>query len=211
MSDGVKAAIVSGVFAVIVALLTVFSRPISERVFPERVPVSDLTTLDDAGPVAPSSTPRRDGAARVERGDEASAPRARATDESEVPPAEPPAEPRATRSPSAPLAGVEGVYTLRSYAINGAPQPLRGEMRLERAGSERFNFVSQVVRTDRYSGPLPYYGAISRSGGTWYVELASPVDPEPATWGPVANDISYAGGVLTFRSAYGHVVVWDKQ
>jgi hypothetical protein len=206
MSDGVKAAIVSGVFAVVVALLTVFSKPLTERFLPERAdPARGVVALDDAGSVAPPAstagaagekdppTPRRRPAGAVGEGDAS------------------PAGARASRLPSVPLAGLEGHYSLVSYTINGAPQPLRGSMSVTRSGDDRFELTSNVGRSDAYASPVPYYGVISRSDGTWYVQLASPVDASAAATGPVANDISYADDLLTFRSAYGHVVVWRKQ
>jgi hypothetical protein len=215
MSDGVKAAFISGVFAVIVALLTVFSKPITESFFPDRSDAArGLTALDDAGSVAPTGgatseedpppAPRKATAA----GKRAATSKPAATSE----PADPsPAESRGPRLPSAPLAGAEGYYFLVSYHINGAPQPLRGSMSVTRASEDRFELTSNVGRSDVFAAPVPYYGVISRRGGTWYVELASPVDPSAAATGPVANDISYADDVLTFRSAYGHVVVWRKK
>jgi hypothetical protein len=212
MSDGVKAAIVSGVFAVIVALLTVFSKPLTERFLPERADQArGVVALDDAGSVAPPAsttsaagekdppTPRRRPAATSEARD--------AVGEGDASPA----GARASRLPSVPLAGVEGHYSLVSYTINGAPQPLRGSMSVTRSGDDRFEVTSNVGRSDAYASPVPYYGVISRSGDTWYVQLASPVDASAAATGPVANDISYADDLLTFRSAYGHVVVWRKK
>ena len=98
-----------------------------------------------------------------------------------------------------------GSYALQWTNLNTVSG---GQMEVSEVGPDDFEFRSRIAGAVGYVPfDYSYRGTIRRVGEHWYVAITYTNDPAIGR-GPVRNDVSSQGGVLTFRADTGLVMSW---
>ncbi len=106
---------------------------------------------------------------------------------------------------------IEGEYLLQSYALYGMALPLQGGMTLRHLSSTELQFDSTLTRSDMPGSYFAYRGAMRSLGGAWQIAVTATNDPTIPVGQWVTNAVTYQGGLLTFQSEVGQVILWRRK
>jgi hypothetical protein len=100
-----------------------------------------------------------------------------------------------------------GTYALQWTNLNTISG---GQMQVTEVGPDDYEFRSRIAGAVNFVPfDYSYRGTIRRTGQHWYVAITYTNDPAVGR-GPVRNDVSREGNVLTFRADTGLVMSWRE-